>query len=198
MRGAGHDRSDASSQVGWGSARSKSITWHDPLISASAAQNSSGIEFLRAIRDGQLAPPPIANLMGFGIVDVEFGRVVFDCIPDESLYNPFGIVHGGLVCTLADTVIACSVQTTLDAGVNLTSIDLNVNYLRPVTTDSGRLVATGLLNKPGRRVAYATAEILNGAGQTVATATGACFVMEGPILDHVGQAKGQVHPRPGP
>ena len=180
MSEAGHNQSDVSSPVGWGGARGKSVTWHDPRITATAAQDLSGLDFLRAIKDGVLAPPPIASLMGLGMVDVTFGKVVFDCEPNESLYNPIGTVHGGLVCTLADTVIACSIQTTLSVGFTLTSIDLNVSYLRPVRTDSGRLVATGLLTKSGRRVAYASAEIVDRAGKIVATATGACLVMERP------------------
>ena len=66
-------------------------------------------------------------LMGFTMREVEPGRVMFDCVPDESAYNPIGVVHGGLVCTLADTVAACAVHTTLDVGVAYTSIDLNVS-----------------------------------------------------------------------
>jgi uncharacterized protein (TIGR00369 family) len=107
------------------------------------------------------------------------GRVLFECEADESAYNPIGLVHGGLVCTLADTVAACAVQTTLDVGVGYTSIDLNVSYLRPVTADSGVLRATGRVTKPGRRVAYSTAEIVDQAGKLVVTATSSCLIMDG-------------------
>jgi uncharacterized protein (TIGR00369 family) len=112
--------------------------------------------------------------------EVDVGRVVFECQPDESAYNPIGVVHGGLVCTLADTVAACAVHTTLDPGVAYTSIDLNVSYLRPVTVSSGALRATGLVTKPGRRVAFSTAEIVDQADQLVATATSSCLVTERP------------------
>jgi uncharacterized protein (TIGR00369 family) len=161
----------------WGRARSKTVTWHDPRITAEARSELSGLEFLRAIRDGKLPPPPIAELFGMQMREIELGRVVFECEPDESAYNPIGVVHGGLVCTLADTVAACAVHTTLAAGVAYTSIDLNVSYLRPVTTASGVLRATGQLVKPGRRVAYSTAEIVDHAGKLVATATSSCLVM---------------------
>jgi uncharacterized protein (TIGR00369 family) len=112
--------------------------------------------------------------------EIDVGRVVFVCEPDESAYNPIGVVHGGLVCTLADTVAACAVHTTLDAGIAYTSIDLNVSYLRPVTVDSGLLRATGLVTKPGRRVAFSSAEIVDQAGRLVATATSSCLVMDVP------------------
>ena len=83
---------------------------------------------------------------------------------------------GGLVCTLADSIAGCAVHTTLDAGIGYTSIDITVNYLRPVTVDSGTLVAVGRVTKPGRRVALAAAEIHDGAGQLVATASSNCLV----------------------
>ena len=164
-------------ESGWGELRTRTVTWHDPADSAAVAATLSGIDFLRALRDGVLAPPPIAGLLGMRLREVEVGRVVFDCEPDESVYNPIGVVHGGLVCTLADTVAACAVHSTLKAGVAYTSIDLNVSYVRPVTLDSGVLRATGEVTKPGRRVAFSRAEIVDQAGKLVATATSSCLVM---------------------
>ena len=169
----------------WGTPRAKTVQWYDPAITAAAAgvPGLSGLEFLRAIRDGKLPPPPIATLMGFRPVEVEPGRVVFEGTPDESVYNPIGTVHGGYVCTLADTVAACAVHTTLEPGTIYTSIDLNVSYTRPVTRDSGTLRAVGTVVKPGRRVAFCRADIIDGAGKVVATATSSCLVMPGPAAD---------------
>ena len=121
----------------WGTPATKAVEWYDPAITAVAASGMSGLEFLRAIMDGKLPPTPIASLLGMRPVEVEAGRVVFEVTPDESVYNPIGVVHGGLVCTLADTVAACAVHSTLSAGTVYTSIDLNVSYTRPVTRDSG-------------------------------------------------------------
>src|SRR6266446_8458550 len=123
----------------WGEARSRAITWHDPQRTMIAGATMRGIERLQAIRDGRLPPPPMAAVFGFVITDIDVGRVGFECTPDESASNGLGVVHGGLVCTLADTVVGCAVQTTLEPGATFTSIDLNVSYLRPVTTDSGVL-----------------------------------------------------------
>ena len=137
----------------------------------------SGLDFLRSLMNGELPPPPIAALLGFRPVEIDVGRVVFEGAADDSAYNPIGIVHGGLVCTLADTVAACAVHTTLGAGIGYTSIDLNVSYLRPVTRESGTLTATGTVTKAGRRVAYSAAEIVDVSGKLVATATSSCLVM---------------------
>jgi len=107
-------------EQGWGAPRAKTVQWYDPAVTA-AGSGLSGLEFLRAIRDGKLPPAPIAALMGFRPTEVEPGRVVFEGTPDESVYNPIGMVHGGYVCTLADTVAACAVHTTLEAGTIYTS-----------------------------------------------------------------------------
>jgi len=169
----GLDRQD------WGEPRQKTVVWHDPMITAAGGAGLSGLEFLRAIRDGALPLPPIAAVFGFVIREVEKGHVVFECVPDESAYNPIGGVHGGLVCTLADTVAACAVHTTLEAGTAYTSIDLNVSYLRPVTKESGLLRAIGEVTKPGRRVAFSSARVLDTDDKLVATATSSCLIMEG-------------------
>jgi uncharacterized protein (TIGR00369 family) len=161
---------------GWGRPRSRTVTWHDPMITAAGALERSGLETLQAIRDGILPPAPIGMLMQFDIRGLEEGRVEFGCELDESAYNPIGVVHGGLVCTLLDTVAGCAVHTTLPVGFGYTSIELKVNYLRAVHGSSGPLTAIGRVVKPGRRVAFAEGEVLDAAGRTVATATSSLLV----------------------
>ncbi|HET6391736.1 MAG TPA: PaaI family thioesterase [Blastococcus sp.] len=164
----------------WGPARSRTVEWHDPMITAAGALQRSGLATMEAIRDGELPPPPIAMLMQMGVTALEEGRVEFTCELDESVYNPIGVVHGGLVCTLLDTVAGCAVHTTLPAGVGYTSIELKVNYLRAVHTTSGPLTAVGRVVKPGRRVAFAEGEVRDAAGRTVATASSSLLVFPVP------------------
>jgi uncharacterized protein (TIGR00369 family) len=162
----------------WGPPRTKTVTWYAPAITAAAGPTLSGIDFLRAIRDGRLPQAPIAVLLGTQIREIELGKVVFECEPDGSVYNPIGVVHRGLVCTRAETVAACAVHLTLDVGFAYTSIDLNVSYLRAVTREGGVLRATGLVTKPGRRVAFSSVEIRDSADTLVATATSSCLVID--------------------
>ncbi len=157
-------------------ARSRTVRWADPLVTAVQVGQRSGLEALRAMRDGELPPPPIAELVRMGVAEVDEGRVVFTCDVDESVYNPIGVVHGGLVCTLLDTVLGCSVHTTLPVGLGYTSIELKVSYLRPVTVDSGPLTATGTVVKPGRRVAFSEGTVTDAAGRTVATGSSSLLV----------------------
>lgn len=161
----------------WGAPRTKTLTWYDPLRATAAAAGWPGIDQLRAIRDGRLPPPPIAGHFGFQIAEISAGEVTFTGMPDESVYNPIGVVHGGFVCTLLDTVIGCAVQSTLPAGTAYTSIDLTVNYLRALHGDTGELRARGWVTKPGRRVAFASGEVLDGDGRCIASGSGSCLVI---------------------
>jgi uncharacterized protein (TIGR00369 family) len=101
--------------------------------------------------------------------------VVFTCTPDHSVYNPIGVVHGGLVCALLDSVCGCAVQTTLPQGQGYTSVEIKVSYLRPVRAGDV-LTAVGTVVKPGRRVAFSEGEVRDGEGRVVATATSTCLV----------------------
>lgn len=158
--------------------RSKTITWEDPMIGASAMATMSGLEYMHALRDGVLPPPPILHLMNMGLVSVEQGVVVFTAQPDESHYNPIGAVHGGFACTVLDSVTGCAVQTTLPKGYGYTSLEIKVSYLRALSTTTGPLTATGRVIKPGKRVAFAEGELTDSEGRLVATTTSTLLVFE--------------------
>ena len=162
----------------YGPPREKTISWFDPMPTAALGKDMSGRNFLEGIRDGSIPAPPIAKLLDFSLEEVGEGRVVFGCIPDESHYNPIGMVHGGLVCTLADTVMGCAVHSLLEPGVGYTSIDLSISYVRPVHADGRKLLATGVVTKFGRRVAFSSAEIVDADKKIVATATGSVLIMD--------------------
>ncbi|MGL6236740.1 MAG: PaaI family thioesterase [Segniliparus sp.] len=160
----------------WGPARSKTVTWHDPLPTAMAGLTMSGLEYFAAMQDGKVPGPPIGALFGMEYESFAEGEVVFRCAPDDSAYNPIGVVHGGLVCTLLDSVCGCAVHTTLPAGVGYTSIELKVSYLRPVRTGDV-LVAKGWVVKPGSRVSFAEGEVRNQDDKVVASASSSLLII---------------------
>lgn len=160
--------------------RSRTITWEDPVAGAASIPSMSGLEYLEAMLAGRVPGPPIARLMNFGLTSCAVGEAVFECEPDESVYNPIGTVHGGLVCTLLDSACGCAVQSTLPRGSAYTSVDLTVSYLRPVYADSGRLRCVGRVVKPGRRIAFAEAEVTDSAGRVIARASSSLLVFELP------------------
>ncbi|WP_006241194.1 PaaI family thioesterase [Mycolicibacterium tusciae] len=162
----------------WGPQRSKTITWHEPGPSTAKGLTMAGLDYLQAMADGRLPPPPIGGLMDFGIVEVENGRVVFTCRPDESAYNPIGAIHGGLICTLLDSVTGCAVHSTLPAGKGYTTIEIKVNYLKAVRLTSGLLSATGTVVKSGSRVGFSEGVVTDESGAIVATASSTLLVFD--------------------
>src|SRR5712691_3084265 len=157
--------------------RTRTVTWEDPMIGARAATAMAGIDYMRALERGELPPPPVAVLLDMFPAEVEPGRAVFELEPGEYQYNPIGSVHGGVVTTLLDSAMGCAVHTMLPAGTGYTTLELKVNFLRRVTTETGRLRCEGTVIHLGRTVATAEARIEDERGRLVAHATTTCLVM---------------------
>ncbi len=172
--------------------RSRTVTWGDPLAGAQAAKEMGGVEFLRAMARGELPGVPMADLMGFGFHEVEEGRVVFECVPAEYHYNPIGTVHGGLACTLFDSAMGCAVHTILPAGVGYTTVELNVNFLRPITARTGRLLCEGKTIHVGGRLATAEARLLDEDGKLYGHATTTCMIFRDEARDGPRKDAGSV------
>jgi uncharacterized protein (TIGR00369 family) len=159
-------------------ARDLSISWDDPVASAARAARMSGLDALRAIMAGELPPPPIALLMGMEPVEVAEGRAAFAADPGERHYNPIGVVHGGLAATLLDSAMGCAVQTTLPARVGYTTLELKVNFTRPITRDTGRVLCRAEVVHRGGRVATAEGRVFaEETGKLLAHGTTTCLIL---------------------
>ena len=158
--------------------RSRTVTWEDPLATAAAGRGAEGLEFLRSMVDGEVPGPPIASLLGMSLVSVSPGQAVFTLTPDESMFNPIGAVHGGIVCTLLDSALGCALHTTLPAGKGYTSVEIKVSYLKAVRPASGVLTATGRVVRAGSRVGFTEGEVVDASGAVVATATSTLLVFD--------------------
>ncbi|MCU0494711.1 MAG: PaaI family thioesterase [Chloroflexaceae bacterium] len=157
--------------------RTHTFSWEDPMIGAKAARNLSGLELLQAIGRGEIPPPPFMAALGITAVDVEAGRIVFALEPAEYHYNPIGSVHGGVTATICDSAMGCAIHSTLPAGVAYTTLEIKVNYVRPITIASGRLQCEGKIIAVGSRVATAEARLTDGDGKLYAHATTTCIVL---------------------
>ena len=160
------------------SERSRTYSWTDPAEHAAMMGSRSGLDLLRAMASGELPAPPVMHLIDMAGLEVEEGSVTVHLDPQEFHYNPLGTVHGGVLSTLLDTAAACSVHTTLPAGVGYTSLDLTVKFLRPVTVASGRITTRGAVLQRGRRTALAEARMTDAAGRLVAHATSSCLIFD--------------------
>ena len=157
--------------------RSHTFTWQDPMIGAKAARTMSGLEYLRAMANGGLPAAPIGALMNMQVAEVEEGRIVFTAVPEEYHYNPIGTVHGGFAATLLDSALGCAVHTMLPAGTAYTTLEIKVNYLRPLTGNTGKVYCEGKVIHMGGRVATAEARLTDESGKLYAHGTTTCIIM---------------------
>jgi uncharacterized protein (TIGR00369 family) len=159
--------------------RSRTITWQDPVATATVGARMAGLDYVRAVQTGELPPPPIADVMNFRITELEEGRAVFVGEPGEEHYNPIGVVHGGYASTLLDSALGCSVHTTLPAGHSYTSQTIEVKFLRPITRDTGAVRAEAHVVHRGRKTATSEARLTSvDTGKLLATGTSTCLILE--------------------
>jgi uncharacterized protein (TIGR00369 family) len=136
----------------------------------------SGLEYMQALVEGKFPPPPIAQTLGFALVEADEGRAVFAGEPAAYHYNPLGVVHGGLAATLLDSALACAIQTMLPQGMGYTTVQLNVNLVRAMTVNTGRVRCEGRVIHSGRQVATSEGDIRDSNGKLLAHGTTTCLV----------------------
>ncbi|HEV2912947.1 MAG TPA: PaaI family thioesterase [Pyrinomonadaceae bacterium] len=156
--------------------RTRTIVWEDPRALAQAGRNLSGLEYLQKIVEGTLPRPPISALMNFGLAELGEGRAVFTVEPAEYHYNPIGVVHGGLAATLLDSAMGCAIHSTLPAGAGYTTLEIKVNFVRPMTAETGVVRCEAQVIHVGSRTATAEGRVLDESGKLYAHGTTTCII----------------------
>ncbi|MFC4243407.1 PaaI family thioesterase [Gryllotalpicola reticulitermitis] len=136
----------------------------------------SGLEQVAALASTGKPFAPIAEHFNMTEVGYAVGDVTFEATPDASHYNPIGTVHGGFAAALLDSACGSAVHTTLRPGEAYTSLEIKVNFLRTITTDTGTVRVHGWVTKTGSRASFAEADIRDAAGKVLATASSTCAV----------------------
>lgn len=157
--------------------RTRTFSWADPMEIAAHFRAQGGPDALQEMVAGRLPQPPLAQTMGFRLVEASKGCAVFALTPAEYHYNPIGVVHGGVAATLLDSAMGCAVNASLPAGTTYTTLEIKVNYLRPLTMTTGEVRAEGTVTHLGRRIAVAEGRLIDAAGKLYATASTTCLVM---------------------
>jgi uncharacterized protein (TIGR00369 family) len=124
---------------------------------------------LQRIIDGEVPPAPVSELVGFRMVAAEPGKVTFEMEAGPQHSSPPGTLHGGVLCDLADAAMGCATFSLLDDGVQFATVELKINFLKPVWT--GRLTAVGSVIKHGRTLTLCDCRVTDDAGSLVAYAT---------------------------
>jgi acyl-CoA thioesterase len=111
---------------------------------------------------------PFARLLGIELDEVDSGSATLGLKVKKSLTQNHAVVHGGVIASLIDTATAFAIITVLEPEERVTTVDLTVSYLRPVT--AGRLSANARIVRAGRRLFAVSAEVRDKDGRLTATA----------------------------
>lgn len=148
------------------------------VVDIDTLKSMSGLELLEKIRDGLLPAPPIAQTLTFHLTHVAHGEVDFEGTPHAAYYNPLGTIHGGWASTLLDSCLGCAVHSTVSQGSGYTTLELKVNFVRPILATSGPMRAEGRVVHAGRRTATADARLFDQQRRLYAHGTTTCLIMQ--------------------
>ena len=138
---------------------------------------SKALEQLRLLVTGEAPPPAIADLIGFTLTHAEPGEVVIDFEAGPQHANPMGTLHGGIICTIADSAMGLAYASTLADSDAFSTVELKVNFLRPVRR--GRLTAHGRVVTAGRTLGLTECDVTDADGRLIARASSTCMTLRG-------------------
>lgn len=124
-------------------------------------------------------PPPVAELIGFELKDIGDGTSVFELDAGEQHANPMGTLHGGILCDVADAAMGMAYASTLDEGESFTTLELKINFFKPVWEATLRFEARVV--KRGRTVGMTQCDVFDENGSLVARAGATCMTLRGDL-----------------
>ncbi len=148
-------------------------------VSADRQKEMTGLEFVKGLAVGTLPLNTIAETLGYDITEAENGRVVVTAEPKDIHLNPAGTVHGGLAATMLDSCMGLAVRSTLDKGVNSTTLEFKISFVRPITPQTGPIRAEGWVVNCGRRIGIAEGKVTDASGRLLVHGTTTCLIFEG-------------------
>ena len=126
-------------------------------------------------------PAPIGRLLGLKITNSGSGRAMVEFEADARHANPMGTLHGGVLCDLADAAMGVAYLSTLARGETLTTIELKINFLRPVW--NGKLRAEARIVRAGKVVGLVECDIFDERQRLVARASSTCMTLRGQLAE---------------
>lgn len=146
------------------------------IVPLAEVRAMAGVDFLRGLIEGRYPQPPIAAVMPIAPVEADVGRVLFRAMPNETLYNPIGSIHGGYASMLLDTAMGCAVHSTLKAGEAYATLEIKIAFHKPILHDTGELRIEGTILSRGSRVGAAEGRIRDSSGELLASGTTTCLI----------------------
>jgi uncharacterized protein (TIGR00369 family) len=127
---------------------------------------------------GKAPRTAMGELLNLQILEVDPGRVVFGTTATPAVYNTIGIVHGGFTATLLDSALGCAINTLATPPKVFTTVELKINYIRPITAATGALRCEANALHVGTRVGMAEGRVVDASGKIYAHGTTTCVATE--------------------
>jgi len=133
------------------------------------------LDLMQQALRGEVPPAPVATLIGFALTSIEPGKAVIELKVTERHANPMGTLHGGVLCDIADAAMGTAYASTLEDGETYTTLELKINFLRPIW--NARLRAVGRIVKRGRTIGLVECDVTDDKDQLIARATSTCMTL---------------------
>lgn len=158
--------------------RKRAYSWGNPFEGVELSKDLSGMDYLIAIKKGEVPASPLISTLDFSLGELEEGKVSFSFEPQEFHYNPNGSVHGGVITSILDSAMGCTLHSLLPKGIVYTTLELKVNFLKKVNLESGILTATGRMVHLGSSTALVEAELVDSYGKKYAYGVSTCMLLK--------------------
>lgn len=135
------------------------------------------LTMIRKMIAGELPPPPVGQLIGMNVVEVDRDLAIFEMEASRRHANPMGTMHGGVFCDIADGAMGVAWATELTEGETFTTLELKINFLKPVS--ESRLRAEARVVKRGKTVGLVVCDVRDAKGEVVAHASSTCMTLRG-------------------
>ena len=145
------------------------------MVAFDRVKELTGLEFLKEMQAAGIVAP-MAKTLGFRLIEVEEGYAVFQGEVKEDYYNPMGVGHGGYAATLLDSAMGCAIQSMLPRDKPYGTIELKINYIRPVLIECGIVRATANAIHVGRRMGTADGRLEDENGRLLAHGSTTCMI----------------------
>ena len=135
------------------------------------------LEGIHRRRRGEGSQAPVAELLGFRLVAIGEGHATVVLEAGKQHANPMGTLHGGVLCDIADAAMGMAYAATLGDGESFTTLELKINFLKPVW--NAKLTAEASVVKNGRTVGLVECDVFDEKRSLVARASSTCLTLRG-------------------
>jgi uncharacterized protein (TIGR00369 family) len=146
------------------------------MVSRDALLSEDGLTFQQGLLSGRHPFPPFADFMDIELSGIEEGRAAFIGRPSERFFNPIGTIQGGWAATILDAAMGFATHATLKLGETFTTLEMKVNYVRPVLPSSAPVRCEAKVIHRGGRIATSEAQLFDGSGKLLAHGSETCMI----------------------